>query len=620
MHVVATAGHVDHGKSTLLRVLTGMEPDRWQEERDRGLTIDLGFVWTELDGEDGDPLTVAFVDVPGHEKFIANMLAGAGGVRHVLFVVAADDGWSAQSQEHLDILDLLDVHRGVIAITKTDLTGEERAHQVADDTRQQVAGTGLADAPLVLTDALAGRGIEELAGVLHQQLASAPPPPDRGRPRLWVDRSFTISGAGTVVTGTLHGGGLATGDEVRLLPAGQRARIRGMQSLGETVESAGPGTRVACNLGGISTDAVSRGDAVVGTAADWLVTEAVDTWVRALPGTEIDQPGAWHLHAGSAEVVCTVHPLLDEPIAGGAEGWVRLELDAPLPLASGDRFVLREAGRRATVGGGEVVDPDPGERVRGSDRRLERTDALERVLLSDDRLTELVAASGGARPARRARAAAQLPPGHELPEAIHDLGEHLVHEAALTRWRGMVEEQLRSHHEAEPDSPGRDRVRLARSLEQRGCSRDLAPHLIDHLVDAGVLHRSGSNVALATHADRIDAAAEQRASALVEILGEDPLSPPKLDEAAARAGVGYQELQRLEQEGRIVRCGEVAFTRAAVDDAVARLEELYDEVGAFTAAQAKDAWGTTRRYAIPLLEHLDAVGVTDFDGRLRELH
>ncbi|MDP9023067.1 MAG: selenocysteine-specific translation elongation factor, partial [Actinomycetota bacterium] len=338
MHVVATAGHVDHGKSTLLRALTTMEPDRWEEERRRGLTIDLGFVWTNLDVPDGDArLTVAFVDVPGHERFIANMLAGAGAVQLALFVVAADDGWSAQSQEHLDILDLLGVRAAVVAVTKADLAGDERAATVAADVGRRLAATSLAGAPVVVVDAITGRGVPELRATLARRLAQTPAAGDVGRPRLWVDRSFTITGAGTVATGTLVDGWLRVGQELILSPDGRTVRVRGLQSLGADVDAAAPGSRVAVNLSGVDREEVARGDALVGlTTGDgrpapartvrgaWRATATLDAWVRALPGQEVGRTGAWHLHAGSAEVIATIHPLLHDPAVDGRPAHIRI--------------------------------------------------------------------------------------------------------------------------------------------------------------------------------------------------------------------------------------------------------------------------------------------------------
>ncbi|MDP8932125.1 MAG: GTP-binding protein, partial [Actinomycetota bacterium] len=365
MHVVATAGHVDHGKSTLLRALTGMEPDRWEEERRRGLTIDLGFVWATLPAPDkagepqahepppdeprpaeaqpdaprsNEPLTVAFVDVPGHERFVANMLAGAGSVRLALFVVAADDGWSAQSQEHLDILDLLGVSAAIVAVTKTDLTGPERAVSVAADVVRRLAGTSLADAPVLTVDALSGRGLGSLREALAGRLAAVPPPADHGRPRLWVDRAFTIAGAGTVVTGTLSDGWLEVGDEVALLPSGRASRVRGLQALGRRVSAIEPGSRVAVNLTGVDLDQVRRGDAIVGVRGGgarsaleaWRATDALDAWVRALPDHEVGHSGAWHFHAGSAETLATLHPLLGEAVRPDQPAHLRILLERAL--------------------------------------------------------------------------------------------------------------------------------------------------------------------------------------------------------------------------------------------------------------------------------------------------
>ncbi|MBW3657377.1 MAG: selenocysteine-specific translation elongation factor [Actinobacteria bacterium] len=624
MRVVATAGHVDHGKSTLLRTLTGMEPDRWAEERARGLTIDLGFVWGAL--EPGGEV-VAFVDVPGHERFVGNMLAGAGAVRLALFVVAADDGWSAQSQEHLDILDLLGVAGAVVAITKSGLAGEDRALEVAADVEERLTGTSLAGAPIVVTDALAGTGVDELRRVLAERLADVPAPPDERRARLWIDRSFTIAGAGTVVTGTLAGGGLAVGDDVALLPSGISARVRGLQSLGASVGTVRPGDRVAVNLSGVDRDDVGRGDALVTggqpPASAWLVSDTLDTEVRALPGQVVDRPGAWHLHVGSAEVRCSVHPLLGEPVTADRPGYVRLVLATPLPVQTGDRFVLRDAGRRATVGGGRIVDPRPPGRVRGVDQRLGRTELLDAVRDADDpggRLAALVGAWEDAAPLPDVRAAVGERPDAPLPDGVVRVAGVLTRTSALARWRSAVVTAARAHHEATPASPGAGRDELAGAAVGAGCPTvELARDAVDLLAGAGTLRRHGTAYALPEHAPAVDEALAERRERFLALLGGEPLSPPKLADAAKEAGLDPGETQRLVQAGEVVRAGDLAFLPAAVDDAVARLRQLQDQVGPFTAAQAKEAWATTRRAAIPLLELLDRRGVTTFDGQLRRL-
>lgn len=633
MQVVATAGHVDHGKSTLLRTLTGMEPDRWSEERERGLTIDLGFVWTELSDDAHAPRTVAFVDVPGHERFISNMLAGAGAVQLALFVVAADDGWSAQSQEHLDILDLLGVSAAVVAVTKASLTGEDRALDVAVDVEARLAGTSLAGAPVVVTDSLDGTGIDELRGLLLSRLEVAERADDHRRVRLWVDRSFTIAGAGTVVTGTLEGGTLSVGDEVAVLPGGRAARIRGLQSLGATVDQARPGDRVAVNLSGVDREEVSRGDALVTggqpPAAAWLVTDVIDTRVRALAGQTVDRSGAWHLHVGAAETTCTVHPLLGDPVTAASDGYVRILLDHPLPLQTGDRFVLREAGRRATAGGGEVVDPRPPGRVRGVDRRLARAEELDAIRLAPvhatspdepDRLAALVRAWGGIGTLTDVKAAAAQRPDAALPAGVTRVGRVLVDDRALARWASAAVAAARAHHEARPGSPGPTRDDLARAIREAGGPHDdTADDLVDHLAGDGTLRRHGSTYATPEHVPAVTEAREDRTEAFLAALGAEPLAPPKLVDTAKEHGLNYQETQKLTQSGAIVRAGDFAFLPEAIAHAIELLRKLEAEVGPFTAAQAKDAWGTTRKYAIPLLEHLDRSGVTAFDGQNRKV-
>ncbi len=648
MYVVATAGHVDHGKSTLLLALTGMQPDRWDEERERGLTIDLGFVWTTLDPPDGDGaaagdqdagdataagdgVTVAFVDVPGHERFVANMLAGAGAVPLALFVVAADDGWSAQSQEHLEILDLLGVGGAVVAVTKTAVTGPDRALEVGADVEQRLAGTSLAGAPVVLTDAVAGEGLDELRAVLRARLLASPAVPDTGRARLWVDRAFTIGGAGTVVTGTLAGGRLAVGDEVALLPGARSSRIRGLQALGAPIEMARPGSRVAVNLAGVGRDALGRGDLLVrGSPDDWVVTDTVDVTVRATATETVGRRGAWHLHVGSASTGIGVHPILGDDIPPGGTGPVRLVLEHPLPLQSGDRFVLREAGRQATCGGGEILDPRPPGRVRGTDARLARADALDTIAAARgaERLPALLTATGGARPRRAALAAVGLAPDAEPPAGVVVVGEHCCTTAAVDRWAAALLTACDTagagaatggREGAGGTVPGASRRALTDAAVAAGCPPDLVGALLARLVDDGRLAQVGPTYTRPEHAADARAARDRRQEALVARLGADPLSPPALDDAARDAGLTPHDVQGLLQAGTVVRCGEIGFLRTAVDEAVDILRRLQAAVGPFTASQAREALGTSRKYAIPLLEHLDGTGATVFDGQHRTL-
>jgi selenocysteine-specific elongation factor len=359
--VIATAGHVDHGKSTLIQRLTGIDPDRWDEEKRRGLTIDLGYAWTTLpSGRE-----VGFVDVPGHQRFIGNMLAGVGPVRLVLFVVAADEGWRPQSEEHLQILDVLGVSGSVVALTKRDLVDEETLAIAVEEVRERTVGTALEGAPIVPVSASTGTGLGDVAAGLDAMLETAAPP-QAGRTRLFVDRVFTVKGAGTVATGTLEGGTLHTGDEVELLPLGERVRVRSLQTHRRAEDVAEPVSRVAVNLVGIERDDLARGD-VVAEPGVWRPTTVVDASLRPVRGlgSPLTARGAFRLYAGAAEVDAAIR-LLDVPrLEPGREAFARLRLSAPLTLDVGDRFVVREAGRRATVAGGIVLDVAPPGRRRG---------------------------------------------------------------------------------------------------------------------------------------------------------------------------------------------------------------------------------------------------------------
>ncbi|MFA9444026.1 selenocysteine-specific translation elongation factor [Egicoccus sp. AB-alg6-2] len=604
---VATAGHVDHGKSTLVRALTGMEPDRLEEERRRGLTIELGFAWTDL-----DDATVAFVDVPGHERLVRTMLAGAAAVPAVLFVVAADDGWSAQSSEHRDVLDLLGVGAVAVALTKCDLAGHDRTEEVADEVVARLAGTSLAEAPLVHTDAVTGRGLDELRQVLAAWASSSEPLADVGRPRLWVDRAFSPPGVGTVVTGTLTGGRLAVGASVEVLPGGARGRVRRLESLGRPIEDAFPAMRVALDLVGVDRDGVGRGD-VVAASGPWRSTSQADLWLRVLDGQRLDRAGAWTLHAGTAAVGCRVAPWTGA-IDGPGSGAVRVRLSSPLPLVGGDRVVLREAGRRATVAGGIVADPIAESRPRGGEARRRHGDAVRVAALAApaERVTALLRLTeGGWCDAVRLRAAAGLPAGTPLPDTVVEVGDHVVLEPRWAAWEQALTSRL--------GTAAVDRGAAVAALAGAGAPRPLAEAVLDRLVGNGQLVRTGGGLALRAHAEAAADAVSGRAEALLRDLAGAPFAPEPLEVLAQRHQVDHRLLTALVNRGTIVRTGGLAFARPTIGLAVVKLAGLEAASGPFTAAQAKQAWGTTRRFAIPLLEHLDAAGLTRFDGRLRQL-
>ena len=597
LHVVATAGHVDHGKSAVVRTLTGMEPDRWEEERRRGLTIDLGYAWATLpSGRE-----VGFVDVPGHERFVTNMLAGVGPVRLILFVVAADEGWKPQSEEHLRILDVLGIERAVIALTKSDLAGEGGLGERRSEVEDRVRGSVLETAAVVACSSVTGEGIELLVAALDSMLADAPAPGASGRARLFIDRAFTIRGSGTVVTGTLGGGRLRVDDQVELLPAGTRARVRGLQTHGRPIDVAEPGSRVAVNLTGVATGEAERGD-VLTHPGEWRPSPAFEGTLRALPGLELTGRGDFTVHAGAAERHARVRLL------GGAgeDTYVRVRPDAPLVLEPGDRFVLRETGRRITVGGGTVLDPAPPARP--------GRDAVERLTRRRDapasELPAVVVAERGA------VADADLVPltGVRLSEVAgaERLGAWWVSSAELQRLREAALEHLRDHHAANPLSGDAsiDAVRRALGRVDAG----LADEVLTRLEAEGRVERAGTRVRLAGH--RVDLGAREADARRVEAaLAEGWPAPP--------TGAGLADRELL---GALVETGRAVAISAEVyllPDQAGRAEALARDLAAspegMTASAFRERLGTSRKFAIPILEWLDARGVTKREGDLRRL-
>ncbi len=383
MHVIATAGHVDHGKSTLVRALTGTDPDRLAEEKARGLTIDLGFAFTDLPSG----RKVSFIDVPGHVRFLKNMLAGVGGVDACMFVVAAPEGWKPQSEEHLRILELLGIEHGIVALTQIGLVDEELRELAQLDIEERTEGSFLEGAPIIAVDSIDGTGLDDLRVALDDLTATAPTAVDHGRPRMWIDRAFAATGAGSVVTGTLAGGRVRADDELITVPGGRTARIRGIQTQGERRTKIGPGHRVALNLTGVSLDDLGRGVALV-APGQWHLTDRVDAELTVLPDLdhEVSRRGAYAMYLGSGEWPVRLRVLGPTEIAPGTTGTVRMFFGERLPLLPGDRYVLREFGRDETVGGGQILDVDP--RLKASeavpDRSVDRVVAERGWVTVDD--------------------------------------------------------------------------------------------------------------------------------------------------------------------------------------------------------------------------------------------
>jgi selenocysteine-specific elongation factor len=621
-HVIGTAGHVDHGKSALVLALTGSDPDRLAEEKARGMTIDLGFAWTRLpSGRE-----VGFVDVPGHERFVHNMLAGVGGVDCALFVVDASEGWRPQSTEHLAILDLLGIRTGVIALTKVDLVDDASRARVTDQVAARVAGTGLDGAEIVPTAAPAGVGLDALRAALDRALDRIPEPVDRGRPRLAVDRVFSVRGSGTVVTGTLTGGKLGAELEVELLPVGRRVRVRALQSHGHPVTSADPARRLAVNLAGVTTDQVARGD-VLALPRHWAPTRAVDCRLRCLPSAPapLRARGAYLVYAGAAETAARLQPIDADEVPAGEDALVRLHLEHPLVLDVLEPVVLRDSGRDETVGGGRVLDPFPRRAVRGTSarvRRAEELEAREAALAREDRasLLDCVLAERGS------VAVVELPrlvgTGPGLVEgmlAVAVASGRALRSRSLawspSAWetaQAAVLQAVERHHREEPLAPGLS-VPAARQVAPG------AAEVVETLLEAGLLVLDGPAVRLPSHGVRLDPrqeATRARVEAAIADRGVAVLSEADL----ADLGADRKLVAVLSRQGTLapVAPGLYLGTRT-LEVAVATLRRTFPDGAAFTASQARATLGTTRKTVIPLLEHLDRSGITVRAGDNRRL-
>jgi selenocysteine-specific elongation factor len=592
VQVIATAGHVDHGKSTLVRALTGMEPDRWAEERRRGMTIDLGYAWTTLpSGQE-----IAFVDVPGHERFTTNMLAGVGPVPAALLVVAADEGWAAQTDEHVRALDALRVRHGLLAVTRSDLADPGPA---TEESLARLASTSLAGLAAVNVSGTTGAGLDELRAALDHLAESLPRPDPGTRVRLWVDRSFTIKGSGTVVTGTLGAGTLRGGDVLEL--GTRRVSVRALQRLGRPADEVRGPARVAVNLRGVPHDAVHRGDALL-TPDAWRLTTIVDlrSDAGALPGHVV-------LHIGSAAVPAVVRRIGPED-AASAGILARLTLQTPLPLAVGDRVLLRDPGLRHVLGGATVLDPlPPPLRRRGAGRA--RAAALRDAAGSADLASE-IARRGAA--SRSLLGALGVPIPDPLPAGIVADGEWLIDAAQWDRWRTDLRAAVCAHPGTALLDSGIARSDVVRALQLPDA------RLLDGLVaatrdiaeDRGRLRPRGARPSL--RAD-VESSIEQ-VSALLE---QHPFNAPEQSQLVAMR-LGPQQLGAAASAGAILRLpGDIVLLPNAPLKAAAVLRGLPQP---FTLSAARQALTTTRRVAVPLLEHLDRLGITErVDDGLRRL-
>jgi len=607
--VVGTAGHIDHGKSTLITALTGIDPDRLAEEKRRGMTIDLGFAHMTLpSGRE-----IGIVDVPGHARFVRNMLAGVHGLDAVVLVVAADEGVRPQTREHLEIIDLLEVTRGVVALTKVDLVDGEWIEMVSAEVAAALEDTSLRGARIVPVSAVARTGLDDLVLALDEVLVDGEGRRDAGRARLPVDRVFTISGFGTVVTGTLVDGALAVGQELDVVPRGRSVRVRGLQQHNRKVERVEPGGRVAVNVSGAEKDELARGD-VLAPAGTIATTRRVDARVRVLG----DAPRALRhgaeltLHTGTAEVGARAIVLEGDAIERGASGWVQLYLSRPIAASEQDRFVLRIPSPAATIAGGRFTDVTP--------RKHPRHDAavresLERRAAGDVLQEELRKYPRGVAVAALLKATMAPGAGVESLDARR-VGEWIW---AREHWAAQAERVravLSEYHAAHPLRAGMPREELR---SRAGLPPAAFGAALRGWVEDGLVVEDGPDVRLAEHRVEADGASGS-GSRFLEELARTPLAPPSLAEAMQASGATPEVVRALERRGDVVRVSsEVAFTRAAYDQAVVLVRELIAAGGSVTVAQLRDRMGASRRPVLALLEHLDAQHVTRRVGDARVL-
>jgi len=616
--IVGTAGHIDHGKTSLVKALTGVDTDRLKEEKARGISIELGYAYQPVDGRPAEIL--GFVDVPGHERFVDHMVAGATGIDFVLLVVAADDGPMPQTVEHLDIVRVLGVDRGAVAMTKIDRCDPARASAAEREIRALLAATALGDAPIYPVSSVTGEGLAALRAALHAEAADGAA---RVRPgtafRLAVDRSFTLAGIGTVVTGTAFSGEVRVGDELVITPSGIPARVRSIHAQNRPAERGGAGERCALALAGVAKDAVARGDWVVGSALH-APSARFDARL-ALSAREAKALRHWtsvHLHLGAAHVLARVALLEGETLAPGAAAIAQLVLDQPIGVLAGDAFVLRDAAATRTLGGGRVLDPFAPVRKRKTPERL---DLLRRMGEPDPdrRLASLVEASpGGVDLAAFTRAANRVADRLVLPaESVRvtaagvDLAFTAAHWAAL---QGRLLERLAEFHAKRPDELGPDLGRIRRMWFPQ-----LAPGVVAALADALLaarrLARSGPWWHLAEHSVELGARDQLLAQRILPLLQAQAFDPPWVRDLAKSLATGEQEMRVLML--RLMRRGEVFqivkdlfYARAAVARLARIAQEVEAESGAVRAAAFRDRLGIGRKRAIQILEFFDRVGYT----------
>lgn len=616
MFVLGTAGHIDHGKSVLVHALTGIDPDRLREEKERGMTIDLGFAWLKLPSG----LEIGIVDVPGHERFIKNMLAGVGGIDLALLVIAANEGVMPQTREHLAILDLLGIEKGIVAITKKDLVDDEWLGLVKMEVEELLSPTTLSQAPIIAVSAVSGEGLAELVSAIDQLLNFTESRKDTGRPRLPIDRVFTMAGSGTILTGTLIDGSLTVGQEVEIVPAGLKSRLRGLQMHKTRINTAHPGSRIAANLVGVTTSQLQRGDVL--TQPGWLIpTTMLSARLHLIPYLKrpLRHNAIVSFHTGSAEAMAKVRLLEGEALKPGEVSWAQLLLDRPIAVVNGDHFIIRSP--TDTLGGGKIADAHA-KRL----RRL-RPAVIQSLRVKEEGTTEevIMALLETKQPLELSALLAKCDlPASEAQTVI----EALIQQQKVVKigqgklcllltksgWEHLTQKAIavvQDYHQRFPTRAGMPKVELGNKLGAGAHSSIILPRLLD----GGVLVEEGLVVRLPAHQIQLTAAQQAKVDAFLDSLAQNPYAPP------GELIVEPDLINLLVQQHEVVKVGGgVVFSTSAYNEMVEKVTAHLKAQGKITLAEVRDMFQTSRKYAQAFLEHLDSKKITRRVGDERVLY
>ncbi|MBN1561952.1 selenocysteine-specific translation elongation factor [candidate division KSB1 bacterium] len=617
--IIGTAGHIDHGKSTLVKVLTGTDPDRLAEEQTRGMTIDLGFAFL------GD--SIAFIDVPGHEKFIKNMVAGVSTIDIAMLVIAADDGVMPQTREHLDILKILHLKRGLVALTKIDMVDEEWLAIVEEDVRELLRGSFLQDAPIMKVSAVSGEGVAQLRQALIRLAEQADARQDRGIFWMPIDRSFTMKGHGTVVTGSVLSGSIAVGDSCELLPQKRSVKIRAIQTHGVAARQASLGDRAALNLMNIAKDDIERGN-ILATAAFFEPTTLFDVKLSLLENAPkaLSHGSRVRLHIGTREIMARLKLLGVDKLTPGQSAYAQMMLEEVAVAQKRDPFVIRQYSPQLTIGGGIILDPNPESHRRTSRAVLERLHTLESLDASEIVMSILLQTDHPIKPAELCKKTTLEP--NALEPLLQDLlqkkqlfffaKEGYLHKNSLAKRKTVIINELEKFHQKEPLRAGMKRANLlARTAREMPAVFDA---IIADLLDQGVIVLVGDSVKLSSHEIRLSGEEEKIAASIYEILQNGQFVTPPAQVLAQQLHCPQEQVQRglnaLMGMGKIVRFeGDIYFTRSALESARQKLQSFAKSE--ITVAEFRQMLDTSRKFAVPLLGYFDDLGITARTGDTR---